>query len=272
MRTGPMELRDYARAIVGSATLEEKLRPPPEQWTDTPAEPELITRPGRVESLAIRPANEVKVPRIDGMKDLAQRPRILHAMANHELQAIELFAWALLAFPDTPPAFRRGLLAILVEEQRHFQLYVDRINAYGVGFGDLPVSGYFWNRAGAIRTPIQFACTMGLTFENANLDFAREYAAAARNAGDFETAAAIDEIHADEVRHVAFGWQWLERWKDPNASMWDAYTAELAAPLGPEHARGKSFDVEGRRAAGLDDEFIAKLRTTVPRGPGGAPR
>ena len=30
------------------------------------------------------------------MRDPAQRARILHALANHELQAIELFAWALL--------------------------------------------------------------------------------------------------------------------------------------------------------------------------------
>jgi len=29
-----------------------------------------------------------------------QRALILHALANHELQAIELFAWALLAFTD----------------------------------------------------------------------------------------------------------------------------------------------------------------------------
>ena len=64
------------------------------------------------------------MPPIAGMRDPAQRARILHALANHELQAIELFAWALLAFPDAPLAFRRGLVAILADEQRHLALYM----------------------------------------------------------------------------------------------------------------------------------------------------
>ena len=40
---------------------------------------------------------------------------------------------------------------------------------------------------------------MGLTFENANLDFAGDYAAAARACGDDATAAVLDQVHADEI-------------------------------------------------------------------------
>ena len=46
---------------------------------------------------------------------------------------------------------------------------------------------------------------MGLTFENANLDFAGDYARAARACGDVATADALDQVHADEIRHVHFG-------------------------------------------------------------------
>ena len=62
-----------------------------------------------------------------------------------------------------------------------------------------------------IRTPLEFVCAIGLTFENANLDFAQEYAAAAREAGDDATAAVLDLVHDDETRHVAFAWTWFQR-------------------------------------------------------------
>ena len=123
------------------------------------------------------------MPPIAGMRDPAQRVRILHALANHELQAIELFAWALLAFPDAPLAFRRGLVAILADEQRHLALYTERLAALGTGFGDQPVTGHFWNKLDHLADPLAFVCAMGLTFENANLDFAGDYARAAHACG-----------------------------------------------------------------------------------------
>lgn len=267
------QLREYARSIIEAGTLEGKLASPPSDWIDTePGEPLLYKAPIRASSLKILPATAVKVPAMVGMRDVNQRPRILHALANHELQAIELFAWALLAFPEAPKAFRKGLLGILLEEQKHFGLYRDRINAGGAEFGDFGVTGYFWNRAGAIRTPIEFSCTMGLTFENANLDFARELVAEARAADDLETAAAIEIVHQEEIAHVAFGWQWLEYWKNPEDSMWDAYLANIEHPLGPARARGRTFNSKDRRAAGFSEDFIHNLEQTTAQAPGGRNR
>jgi uncharacterized ferritin-like protein (DUF455 family) len=206
------------------------------------------------------------------MRDPHQRARILPALANHELQAIELFAWAVLAFPATPPAFRRGLLAILADEQRHFALYADRLAALGARFGDHPVTGHFWNKLDHLATPLGFACTMCLTFENANLDFAGDYAAAARACGDDATAAALDRVHADEIRHVHFGWIWLRRLAGEAADPWATYLEHARYPLGPRRARGARFDREARRRAGLDEAFIDALAAIEPTRPSGGPR
>ena len=217
-------------------------------------------------------SRHVKVPPIEGMKDRAQRARILHALANHELQAIELFAWALLAYPNTPVAFRRGLVAILVDEQRHLQLYIDRLTAHGVAFGDYPVTGHFWNKLDHLTTPLEFVCAMGLTFENANLDFAGDYATAARACGDEATAAALERVHADEIAHVHFGWVWMRRLAGEGANAWQTYLANVKFPLGANRARGARFDREARERAGFDDEFIAQLEATSPTRPSGEPR
>jgi uncharacterized ferritin-like protein (DUF455 family) len=263
--------RDFALRVVTSDRLVDKLVAPGELALDDDGPPLVIARPGRPAELAIVPGRKARVPPITGMRDRHQRARILHALANHELQAIELFAWALLAFPATPAAFRRGLVAVLADEQRHFALYAERLAAHGVAFGDHPVTGHFWNKLDHFRSPLHFVCAMGLTFENANLDFAGEYARAARACGDAATADALDQVHADEIRHVRFGWIWLRRFAaddDP----WRAYLANVDYPLGPTRARGASFDREARVRAGLDDAFIAALEAVSPTRPSGEPR
>jgi len=265
--------RAFAEQIVTSATLAGKLVAPPELDDAAFAiagEPRRIAAPGRPANLTIVPGRATRVPPLAGMRDPSQRARILHALANHELQAIELFAWAVLAFPDTPIAFRRGLLAILADEQRHLALYLARLAAHGVAFGDQPVTGHFWNKLDHLTGPCEFVCAMNLTFENANLDFAGDYAAAARAAGDAATAAALEQVHADEIRHVHFGWVWLRRLAEGDA--WQAYLAHIRPPLGPARARGARFDREARRRAGLDDAFIAALEAVSPTRPSGEPR
>jgi len=268
-----MELREFALRVLEAPTLAEKLAAPPRELTDDEPGPALrLAEPVRPDELPIENARRVKVPPVVGMADVSQRRRILHALANHELQAAELFAWAILAYPDAPRAFRRGLVGILVDEQKHCRLYIERLEAFGGRFGELPVTGHFWNQLDDLRGPMEFVCVMGLTFENANLDFAGEYAAAARDAGDIDTADVLDVVHRDEIRHVRFGWHWLQQLKAPNTSAWDAYNEHVEFPLGPWRARGKVFDRESREAAGIDGSFIDELEATEARRPNGRRR
>jgi uncharacterized ferritin-like protein (DUF455 family) len=253
-----MEIRDFAQDLVTTEDLVRKLAPPPAGLTDEdPGPPLRIEQPGRPPELRFQ--RRIEVPSSEGMPDPAQRPRILHALANHELQAAELFAWALLAFPDAPRDFRRGLLRILADEQRHTRMYIARVEEAGARFGDYPVNGYFWSKVEAITTPLRFLCAMSLTFENANLDHTLEYEEAARRAGDAKTAAVIERVHRDEIEHVRFGWTWLQVFKKKDESAWDAYRANLTWPLRPAKARGRTFHREPREAAGLDPELIRRL-------------
>jgi uncharacterized ferritin-like protein (DUF455 family) len=268
-----MELMAYARGLIEAETLSGKLIAPPTPLCDyIPKDAVRLTAPGRPSDLPICHHRKVKVPRIGGMADPAQRARIIHALANHELQAIELFAWAVLAFPDAPAEFRRGLVAIIADEQKHFKLYKSRLEGLGVKFGDHLLTGHFWTKIAEVKTPLEFACTMCLTFENANLDFAQEYAEAAKKAGDTKTATALDIVHHDEIRHVRFGWRWLEYYKDEAQSHWDCYNNNVVWPLGPSRARGASFDEESRRKAGFSEAFIAQLANIGAEAPGGKHR
>jgi uncharacterized ferritin-like protein (DUF455 family) len=151
-------------------------------------------------------------------------------------------------------------------------LYRERLAAHGGAFGDHPVTGHFWNKLDHLTTPLEFVCAMGLTFENANLDFAGDYATAARACGDVATAAALERVHADEIAHVHFGWVWLRRFAGEGVDPWQAYLANVRFPLGPRRARGARFDREARVRAGFDEAFIAQLEANAPTRPSGEPR
>ena len=106
---------------------------------------------------------------------------------------------------------------------------------------------------------MDYVAGLSLTFEQANLDFARHFAQAFGTVGDAASAQLLDRIYRDEIAHVASGLKWFRRWKNPSESDWEAFCRQLKFPLSPRRAKGFALNVEGRRAAGLDPQFIAQL-------------
>jgi len=256
-----MELRALAQTILqGTGTLPEKLTAAGDDGLtdDHPGDPETVRAPARDAALAWS-ATRSDVPQGD-LSDPQRRAALLHAFANHELLAIELFALMLLRFPDAPQAFRRGLASTLQDEQRHLRLYVDRLEALGVPFGSLPLNRYLWDAMAELPDPLQFVTVMALTFEQANLDHMQSTAVALREVGDSESAAILERIGREEVQHVALGLRWFERWRAAEETTWEAYTRLLPPPLTPRRARGDAVWEEGRLRAGLSPDFVRELK------------
>ena len=269
-----MELRAFAEQVLFARTLEEKLQCPEILTDEHPGlAVDVPQQPGRPSELRFKGAEapRAEFPPAHRLGDERSRGQLLHFFANHELLATELMALVLLRFPEAPSAFRRGVLQTLRDEQEHTRMYRERMRQCGIEFGELPVSGYFWRMIAPMGSPLDFVTGLSLTFEQANLDFCRHFSRGFTEAGDTVTAGLLDQIYRDEIAHVAHGLKWFRRWKDPQASDWDAYCRQLQFPLSPTRARGISFNVEGRRAAGLDPGFIARLNvhsTSKGRTPG----
>lgn len=257
-----MELREFAGRVLFATTLEEKLQPPP-LITDERPGPALATpsAPGRPVELQFKAAGAAR-DQFPGTKNLEQereRGQLLHFFANHELLATELMALVLLKFPDAPAAFRNGVLRTLQDEQEHTRLYLRRMQSCGIHFGELPVSGYFWRSVAPMENPLDYVSSLCLTFEQANLDFARHFSKVFAQVGDHATAELLQRIYRDEISHVAYGLKWFRRWKNPDESDWEAFCRQLKFPLSPQRAKGITLNVAGRRAAGFDPQFIAEL-------------
>jgi len=257
-----MELRAFAEQVLFATSLEEKLRAPDAITDEYPGSP-LVTpdAPGRPQQLIFKPhaAGKSEFPGLHELEKKSERGKLLHFFGNHELLATELMALVLLKFPAAPAAFRKGVLQTLKDEQAHTRLYLERMKSCGIGFGELPVSGYFWRRIAPMEHPIDYVAGLCLTFEQANLDFARQFARSFAAIGDDETSQLLEKIYRDEIGHVAYGLKWFRRWKNPNESDWEAFCRTLKFPLSPQRAKGLSLNFEGRRAAGFDAQFIAEI-------------
>ena len=261
------------RRILEGGTLADKLHGNDEPQAVDDVEGAVIVDvdvPARFGVLAMVEGAE-RLPALRELTRLDARVACLSRFAHHELMAVEMFAWALLRFPDAPRALRRGMWAALVEEQAHLGLYLDRMKAHGAAIGDVPLSGYFWKLMPPIRSaadPLKaFLCAQGLTLEQANLDFTITYRDAFSLAGDVDSAAVMQRVHDDEISHVRLARTWLCKGRDDDDdddSDVDAYVTHVPFPLSAARAKGRRFESGARRRAGLSEPFIAFVRDARP--------
>jgi len=206
-----------------------------------------------------------RLPAARALREAQARATVLARLAHHELQAVELFAFALLRWPRVPAALRAGWASVLADEQRHCRLYLQRLHAHGACLADFaPHSDYFWRHVPALDAspfgPAAFLAAMGLTLEQANLDFSLLYRDAFRDAGDEATARVCQRIHEEEQGHVALALRWL-RILDPDAPDDVArYQRAVPFPLSAARAKARRFDVPARLRAGLSPELVEFVR------------
>ncbi len=258
--TGPEEgtVERWAFDYIRTLDLEHKCRPP-----ESPSRFEggvvglRLSRPGRPAALKV----VMKAPRSLRERDLCHprwRARQVHTFLHHELQAAELMCWAILAFPDTPTAFRHGLLAIALDEIRHLAMYRGHLEVLGFHYGDFNVRDWFWQRVPQVTTPAQFVAVMGIGLEGGNLDHTRRFARSFRAAGD-EAAARITQIvGAEEVAHVRFAVRWFRELT--GGLDFESWASHLPEPLSPLMMRGRPMATDLRRRANLPDEFLERLQ------------
>jgi len=256
-----MEIRAFAERVLLSDNLSLKLEAIDALVTDEHVGPvERHAEPMRPANLQFAPRRTAPtMPGFGAFHDPAKRAVAHHIMANHELQALEVMAWTLLAFPAAPAEFRRGMVTIMADEQRHTRMHVERAAMLGLSFGDLPVNCYIWKKAMSFTNVLDYIAGLPLVFEGANLDHALEFANAFAAAGDERSASLMRIIHRDEIGHVAFGIEWLRKLMPEGGDEWETFVAHLHWPLQASKARGEVFQREARLAAGMTAEFVDRL-------------
>lgn len=215
------------------------------QAPDTPA------RPARPELLA-----PGEMPR----RSMGPKGRIafIHALAHIELNAIDL-AWdivARFAHLDLPPSYYNDWVGVAVEEAEHYAALADRLVDLGGAYGDLPAHNGLWDaaRSTADSLPARLAI-IPMTLEARGLDTTPAAIERARAAGDPDTAALLQQIYDDEIKHLRVGVQWFEYCCSRDGTDPQARYAALLA----ERFRGglkPPFNLPARIRAGMDESYL----------------
>lgn len=255
-------VESWALAYILADTYAYKLAPPPVPRVFA-LNPRAIRveRPGRGPEFHVVSRGE-KSSGKRALRSVQSRLALIHAFLHHELQAAELMAWAILAFPDAPVQLRKGLLQILRDEIRHMNLYAEYLHAHGSRPGARGARDWFWERVPSAPGMPEFLATLGIGFEGGNLDHAARFAARFRAAGDEEGAVLCDRVGREEIPHVRFAVRWFRELSPlvrSGASLFDAFTRSLPAPLSPIVMRHRPLARAERTLAGLDEAFLDAL-------------
>jgi uncharacterized ferritin-like protein (DUF455 family) len=254
-----MKLSELTKSILCGDTLDDKLISFDSIEFDTvqPFTEESPARSGKIEFSE----KQVRFPK-GNFHEKKRTAMALNAFANHELLAVEIMAFALVLFEhntEEEVRFKKGILSSLKDEQKHFRLYANRMKQLGYEFGDFHLNDFFWKHMKDMKTPSEYLSMMALTFEAANLDFSFHYEKIFRELGDTKTADVLKVVYEDEISHVGFGVNYLNRWRE-DESLWNYYLKNLPFPLSPARAKGKNFIEESRIRAKMDSEFISHVR------------
>ncbi|MGZ8360782.1 MAG: ferritin-like domain-containing protein [Allosphingosinicella sp.] len=166
-------------------------------------------RPARPERPELLPPS--RMPKRGKAGSERSRIAMLHALAHIEFVAIDLAFDLIGRFGGTFPAsFSDDWMSVGADEAMHFALLDRRLRALGSFYGALPAHDGLWQAAQATaHDPLARLAVVPMVLEARGLDVTPATVAAFRAAGDERSAAILERIYRDEIRHVRAGTRWF---------------------------------------------------------------
>lgn len=138
-------------------------------------------------------------------------------------------------------------------------MLAERLQELGSKFGDLPIHGGLWESAQQTsKDLLARLAIVHMVHEARGLDVNPATIGKFRRQGDSKTAAILQQIHDDEVTHVARGQKWFS-WLcakhviDRIERFHSLVKRYFRGPLKPP------FNAADRQRAGLDEQFYLPL-------------
>ncbi len=160
---------------------------------------------------AVQVVERQMVPPKLGLNSPDGQARLLHDIANVELQAVELGIRTLNEFPSAPAEFRTELSALTQEEIGHFNLCRSGMAKLGFRWGAWPVHALLSASVSPEDTLLERIFIVHCYLEGSGLDSGEVLLRRLSGIKNQDVHAIIAKIVSDEVQHVSFGTRWFRR-------------------------------------------------------------
>ncbi len=189
-----------------------------------------------------------------------------HRQMNEEVNGLECSASCLADFPDADWDLRVWFARQCADEARHVRMFRRRLGSLGGYVGQFPVLNFQYRIITKADTLVGRLTIQNRTFEAGGLDAVAWAVQHVRDSGDQALADFFDSQLADEIVHVRFANEWLQRMvrKDPRAMLEMGRAMAQAAKafkqvMGSEGTEGVYYptDRAGRLEAGFTEEEVA---------------
>ena len=178
-----------------------------------------------------------------------------------------LLSWDIIArfgpsHPNIPPSFFADFTKMALDESKHFSLLTSRLSALSptTPYGSMAVHASLWESAKVTSTSLRARLAIiHLVHEARGLDVNPATIERFRRAGDDESVAVLEVIHADEVTHVTTGHRWFT-WVCEREGVDPVVAFREEVKKGWRGEVKGPFNVEDREKAGMTRAFYEDLR------------
>ncbi len=153
-------------------------------------------------------------PPSKGLSHLEGKARLIHDLANIELQAMELALRSLYEFPEAPEQFRLELRDLCLSEGKHFKSCIEQLQLMGFDWGSRPVHTVLWKTVSPEDDLIDRILIVHRYLEGSGLDAGEMILKKLEGSKDSyfnPIANLICFIQKEEIDHVEFGSRWFRQ-------------------------------------------------------------